>query len=69
MVFIVILVVGFLYIANFNIIMAHVQEYGEFTVNDLVHVFLGPLTLVCVLSIRFVSFFVDLDMPLWKRNP
>jgi hypothetical protein len=64
----VLLVVGFLYIANLHIIISHADGVGEFTVNDLIHVVLGPITLTTVILIKFVSHFVELETPLWKRS-
>ena len=68
MIFIVLFVVGFLYIANTQIIISHAQEVGEFTVNDLIHVILGPITFMTVMIIKFTSHFVSLETPLWKRS-
>jgi hypothetical protein len=64
----VVLIIGFIYIANLNMIISYAVQEGRFTVNDLIHVVLGPLTLVTVMSIKFVSHFVELETPLWQRS-
>ena len=68
MMFTVLLVVGFLYIANLHIIISHAGKVGEFTVNDLIHVVLGPITLMSIMIVKLVSHFVRLEAPLWKRS-
>jgi hypothetical protein len=62
------LLIALIYVFNATIIFNYCKESGVFAVKDLIHLILSPVTIINVFAIKAISYIVDVNYPLWKRQ-